>query len=110
MKNKERDLLVRAGEMMDDLRSLTEPGSAVYNVSYKVQNIYELAIRDRSEKAFKAGEDLVDHNWHMDEFHGTSCKCAPLPYLNFASWDDLRKKEVEESERLYIEELRKEIK
>jgi len=36
--------------------------------------------------AFEAGKELTSHEWHMDEFHGTSCKCKPLTYQDFESW------------------------
>jgi len=38
--------------------------------------------------AFEAGKELTAHEWHMDEFHGTSCKCKPLTYQDFETWMD----------------------
>lgn len=42
--------------------------------------------REEMEKAFNAGKELEGYDWHMNEFHGTSCKCTPLKYTNFNEW------------------------
>lgn len=41
------------------------------------------------ENAFKAGEKLIENEWHNQEYHGTSCKCESLKYNNFEEWLDL---------------------
>jgi hypothetical protein len=38
------------------------------------------------QAAFKAGEDLIGHDWHMQEFHGTRCQCTPPSYNSFEDW------------------------
>lgn len=38
--------------------------------------------------AFEAGQEMVERNWHHEEFCGTSCTCAELPPLNYNSFDD----------------------
>ncbi len=38
------------------------------------------------EKAFIAGEELTNQDWHFNEFHGTKCSCELLPYSNFEEY------------------------
>jgi len=45
-------------------------------------------LRERERIAFEAGKQLAEYDHHMDEFHGTACKCEPLDYTDFHSWKD----------------------
>lgn len=38
------------------------------------------------KKAFNAGEHLVHHQWHVNEFHTSNCDCDPIEYNNFDDW------------------------
>ena len=38
--------------------------------------------------AWEAGQKLIDHEWHMQEFHGFSCKCKEPEYKDFDDWFD----------------------
>lgn len=38
------------------------------------------------EEAFDAGQEVTNHEWHMEEFHGTSCKCEPPNYCDFKEY------------------------
>jgi len=38
------------------------------------------------KEAFEAGIELINREWHMQEFHGPSCKCTPLKYQTFEEW------------------------
>lgn len=38
------------------------------------------------QAAFKAGEDLVNQEWHNNEFCCIGCKCKPLQYHEFEAW------------------------
>ena len=36
--------------------------------------------------AWEAGQELTNHDWHMKEFHGFSCKCKAPEYNDFNEW------------------------
>lgn len=38
------------------------------------------------EEAYSAGEEVTNYDWHMDEYHGTKCKCKPPKYENFGEY------------------------
>ena len=38
------------------------------------------------EEAFDVGQKIINHEWHMEEFHGTSCKCKPPDYGDFKEY------------------------
>ena len=38
------------------------------------------------EEAFDAGQEITNHEWHMEEFHGTKCKCEPPDYHDFKEY------------------------
>jgi len=38
------------------------------------------------EAAYNAGVKSEGYFWHMEEFHGASCKCTPIEYNDFNSW------------------------
>lgn len=54
---------------------------------YVSQQVKEIvySVKDL-EEAFNAGQEITNHEWHMTEFHGTSCKCKPLDYNDFNSY------------------------
>jgi hypothetical protein len=59
---------------------------------YELSNGIKPVVSDRCfskfdmQGAFEAGEELKEHEWHMTEFHGFSCKCTPLDYVDFKTW------------------------
>ena len=38
------------------------------------------------KKAFAAGIELSNYEWHVNEFCGFSCKHIPLSYNDFDDW------------------------
>jgi len=41
---------------------------------------------EEMKAAFDAAVEMINHEWHMEEFHGESCKCVPLEYDSFERW------------------------
>ena len=46
------------------------------------------------QAAFEAGKDFIKHEWHMDEFHGTSCKCKAPEIQSFMDLKEFLQKEI----------------
>lgn len=69
-----------------------------YDEIYRISSTIAFAIRDhysfssegsrrkQLEEAFNAGKAVTEHEWHMLEFHGTTCQCVPPPFTDFESW------------------------
>lgn len=39
------------------------------------------------QQAFQAGQNLVERDWHLAEFHkNESCGCQPIGYTDFQEW------------------------
>lgn len=39
--------------------------------------------------AFNAGKDLIEEEWHNNEFCCVGCKCKPLKYRTFEDWTNI---------------------
>ena len=39
-----------------------------------------------AEMAYEAGKKEVEQDWHLCEFHISTCDCTPLTYNNFQEW------------------------
>ena len=46
------------------------------------------------EEAFDAGQEIISYDWHINEFHGTTCDCESPDYKDFKEY----KKFIEENE------------
>ena len=55
---------------------------------------------DDMKKAFSAGEEKVNHEWHMEEFHGSHCKCYPLDFNDFNDWIKKYEKNIKNMEKI----------
>ncbi len=61
----------------DQTTTLIEQLSTLIDNSYSQEDL---------KNAFEAGQALVDHEWHMEEFHTNKCTCIPPDYENFDEW------------------------
>jgi hypothetical protein len=66
-----------------------EPDLTVKRCELSSSYIY---TKEDLEKAFNAGIAITNHDWHMQEFHGSSCQCVPLEFDNFDDWFNLKYK------------------
>ena len=62
----------------DQITILTEQLSTLIDNSYSKEDL---------RNAFEAGQALVNHEWHMEEFHGFNCKCVKPNYNNFDEYE-----------------------